>query len=100
METLDVLSLAVVGCILSALGNGLTAMVFGRGSKAGRPGWRGVVYVTLWAHPILAGMLVGLIPGMPSPAFMGDALAGSVFWYALAGVFSSTLYDAVSSFIK
>lgn len=100
MELVDFASLLVTGAVLAAIGRGMTAMVFGKGPKAGRPGWRGVFYVTLWFHPILVGALLGLIPSLPAPEFMGSGHAGRVMWYALAGVFSSTAYDAVSNILK
>jgi hypothetical protein len=100
MELVDTLSLLVVGAILAAIGQGITGMVFGKGPKAGHKGWRGVFYVTMWAHPILAGALLGLVPDLPAPEFMGEAWLGGVLWYALAGVFSSTAYDGVSTWFK
>lgn len=96
----ELASMLAVGALLAALGRGVTGMVYGSGPKAGHPGWRGVFYVTMWAHPILVGMLLGIPPWLPAPEFMGEAMLGRVLWYAVAGVFSSTAYDAISSIIK
>ncbi|MCK4718297.1 MAG: hypothetical protein KAT70_06475 [Thermoplasmata archaeon] len=100
MGLIEFASMLVVGALLAAIGKGVTRNVFGSEPKAGRKGWRGVFYVTLWAHPILAGALLGLPAWLPAPTFMGDHLLGRVLWYALAGVFSSTAYDAIASLVK
>lgn len=100
MSLIDFAALLVVGAVLSAIGKGVTRMVFGSGPKAGRKGWRGVFYVTMWLHPIAAGALLGIGPWLPAPEFMGDAMLGRVMWYALAGVFSTTAYDGVSLLLK
>ena len=100
MTLVDFAALLAVGALLSAVGKGVTTLVFGSGPKAGRKGWRGVFYVTMWAHPIVVGALLGIGPWLPAPAFMGDAFLGRMVWYALAGVFSTTAYDGVSLLIK
>lgn len=100
MELVDFMSLLAVGGLLAAIGRGVNGMVFGKGPKAGHPGWRGVFYITMWLHPIMVGGLLGFPAWLPAPEFMGDTTAGRVVWYALSGVFSSTAYDAVMSVIK
>lgn len=100
MQLLDLATLLVVGSVLAACFKGLTWMIYGRGPKAGHKGWKGVYYVTLWAQPIAVGALIGWPKWLPAPEFMGKETAGRVLWYALAGIFSSTAYDAVASVIK
>jgi hypothetical protein len=90
----------VVGALLAAIGNGVTAQVYPDGQKRGRSGWRGWFYMTMWAHPIVAGALLGVPEWLPAPEFMGSNMAGRVIWYAISGVFSSSAYDAVMSVIK
>jgi hypothetical protein len=90
-----------VGTLLAAVGRGVTGHVFGGAPKAGRRGWRGVFYVTMWAHPLLAGAVLGHgLESLPAPDFMGDGSAGRVIWYALSGVFSHSCYDLFSNMIK
>lgn len=101
MELVDLLSFAVVGALLAGIGKGINSMVYGSaGPKPGHKGWRGVWYVTLWLHPIVVGGLLGLSPWLPAPEAMGSTTAGRVLWYAAAGLFASTLYDAIRGFIK
>lgn len=101
MELVDLISFAVVGALLAGIGKGINGMVFpGNMPKAGWPGWRGLFYRTMWAHPVIIGALLGLAPWLPAPEAMGSSHAGRVLWYALSGLLSSTLYDAIQSHIK
>jgi hypothetical protein len=103
VELVDFASLLVAGTVLAGFVRGVSSWVFapyGGKPRAGLYGWRGWVYLTLWLWPILLGSALGLVPGLPAPEFMGSDLSGKVLWYALAGVLSSTLYDAIRSWIK
>lgn len=93
-------ALLSVGALLAAMTKGVTTIVFDGKPDPSARGWRGVFYVTLWAHPILIGALVGAVLRLPSPAFLGDAVAGRAIWFALSGVFSSSAYSAVNSAVK
>jgi hypothetical protein len=97
----DFLGFVAVSCLLSAIGQGINRWVFGDKPKAGRQGWRGVWYVTLWAHPILAGGLLGwCVPSLHVPPGMGEGAAGRVIWYALAGAIAPAVYSAVRGVLK
>ena len=99
MDMMMMLSFVVVATVLGMVGRGMSKMVFGTGPRAGQKGWRGVFYVTMWAHPIVAGGLIGLT-ALPAPQAMGDATIGAVLWYAVAGGFSHTVLRAVESALK
>src|SRR5262245_39288845 len=73
------------------------------GAKAGDHGWKGVFYVTLPAHPVIIGMLFGLVPFLPTvEAFdkEGYELAGRLGTYTLAGVVCKVGYDSIISTIR
>ena len=84
----------VVGALLSVIGEGIKRMVFRDPHKAAAKGWRGWYYLSMWAHPILAGSGLGAA-GLPSPEGFP-----SLLWYAGAGAFSGTCYAAVEAAIK
>lgn len=65
------------------------------GPTAGKKGWRGVFEVTMFAHPMLVGAAVGLIPGLPRPESFGTETAGGVLFYLSGGVLAVIAYDAV-----
>lgn len=93
-------ALLAVGCVIAVVGQNVNKMVFGGAPKAGRTGWRAWWYLTLWCHPILVGALCGLPPWLPAPEFMGSHTAGRMVWFSLAGIFSSSAYDAVAGVLK
>lgn len=97
----EIVSLVAVGALLAALHHGINGLVFGDEPRAGRPGWRGWWYLTLWAHPIAAGALLGLVARtLPIPAGMGAGTAGRAIWFGLAGALAPVIYDAVRSLLK
>lgn len=101
MQLADLVGLGAVGALLAFLFQGLANLVFGTGKRAGSPGWRGVYYVTMWAHPMLAGAALGYYgTSLPAPLGLGAERVGRVIWYALAGALSPMLYDAVQGMIK
>ena len=65
------------------------------GPTAGKKGWRGVFEVTMFAHPMAVGALVGLIPGLPRPESFGTETAGGVLFYLSGGVLAVLAYDIV-----
>lgn len=73
-------------------GEGVKKLV---GPTAGKRGWRGVFEVTMFAHPMLVGACVGLIPGLPRPASFGTETAGGVLFYLSGGVLAVLAYDLV-----
>lgn len=60
-----------------------------------------IYYRTLTLHPIIGGVILGLIPGMPLPVAVAQigALAGSLF-YGGAGAVSVISYDVFKTWIK
>jgi hypothetical protein len=72
-------------------------------AKAGDKGWRGVYYVTLPAHPVLVGALVGLIPWLPIPEALtkeGFEFAGRLATGLLGGILCKIGYDILVSTAK
>jgi len=72
-------------------------------AKAGDKGWRGVYYVTLPAHPVLVGGLVGLIPWLPIPEGLtkdGYEFAGRLATGLLGGILCKIGYDIIVSTAK
>lgn len=65
------------------------------GPTGGKRGWRGVFEVTMFAHPMLVGAAIGLIPGLPRPESFGTETAGGVLFYLSGGVLAVIAYDAV-----
>lgn len=84
----ETLALAVVAAVLGYVGSKLVPTI--RRLPPSR--WRTLYLATDWAHPIVAGALLGLSPTLPVPPAMGDGWAGSILWYALAGVVSLPVY--------
>lgn len=72
-------------------------------AKAGDTGWKGIYYVTLPAHPVVAGALLGLIPWLPVPDELTKA--GYEFWGRLgagilSGVVCKVAYDLIISTVR
>jgi len=85
------LSLIIAAVLLAALGQGATAQVFGEAGPAPTTGWRETWRRTMWLHPILGGVLLGLL-GLPAPAVLWDGVVGAVVWYAAAGALALPVY--------
>lgn len=103
MDLEQLASLLAVGAFLGGIGKPITQMVFPNGTKGKHTGWRWVWFATMWAHPILAGMLIGLSGYLPSPAFLDngkDFQLGGALWYGLAGMLSSTAYYRLDSMVR
>lgn len=72
-------------------------------ANAGDKGWKGVYYVTLPAHPVIIGLLIGLIPFLPVPDQLtkeGHEFAGRLGTGALAGVVCKVGYDLIVSTVR
>lgn len=72
-------------------------------AKAGDKGWRGVYYVTLPAHPVILGALIGLIPWLPIPEQLtkeGYEFAGRLGTGILSGVVCKVGYDMIISTVR
>jgi len=72
-------------------------------AKAGDKGWRGVYYVTLPAHAVILGGLIGLIPWLPVPDELtkpGYEFAGRLGTGVLSGVVCKVGYDLIISTIR
>lgn len=104
MELEHLATLLAVGAFLGGIGRQVTLLVFPNGTKGVHTGWRSFWHSTLWLHPILVGMLIGLTGWLPSPAFFDiegkDFTLGGVIWYGLAGMFSSTAFYRLDKTIK
>lgn len=79
--------------------------VSGVPARAARPmfGWRRLYHVTLPAHPVILGVLLGFIPWLPPAEGLtkvGYEMAGRVGTYALAGVVCKISYDTLVSTVK
>lgn len=61
-------------------------------------GWRRWFRATMPMHPVVAGALVGLIPGVPVGVPL-DTIAGRCFYFMLAGVFSTWAYSVVKQLL-
>lgn len=98
--TAALFSFLVVGAVLSGVQRGFSQVVFKGPPRAGLSGWRGVWYVSGWAHCLVMGAGVGA--GVRSlPVFgMGDGVGGRVFFYACAGMFGTVCYNALRSILK
>lgn len=86
------LSLIVVGVLLAAVGQGINGQVFGELGPRPTQGWRERWRRTMWAHPIIAGGMMGWLTSLPAPEGLGDGTAGRVVWYAVAGALALSLY--------
>lgn len=88
----------LVGVLLSAIGLGIKdLMVDPTKSPVHKIYWK-----TLPVHPVLAGMLIGLVPSMQMPDFMGGnsaSVVSRVIWYGTAGVFSTWSYSTVKGIL-
>ena len=72
-------------------------------AKAGDTGWKGLYYVSMPAHPILVGALIGLIPWLPIPEALtkeGHEFAGRLGTGVLSGVLCKIGYDVLVSTAK
>lgn len=90
----------IAALVIGTLGEILNRLV---NAKKGDTGWRGVYYVTLPAHPVVVGVLLGFVPWLPSVEGLskdGYDLAARVGTYALAGIVCKTGYDTLISTAK
>lgn len=72
-------------------------------AKPGDKGWRGVFYVTLPAHAVLVGALLGCIPWLPPLESLikpGYENVGRFATYLLAGIVCKLGYDSFISTTK
>jgi len=72
-------------------------------AKAGDKGWRGVYFVTLPAHPVFVGALIGLVPWLPTPDALtkpGHEFAARLGTGVLAGMVCKVGYDGIVSTAK
>lgn len=71
--------------------------------KEDKPLWRRIYYVTLPAHPVIVGGLIGLIPWLPAAGPLekeGYEFASRMGTYLLAGVLAKIGYDTMVGTIK
>jgi len=65
--------------------------------------WKRLYYVTLPAHPILVGMLLGLVPWLPAADELvkpGYEFAAHLATYTFAGILAKIGYDTIISTTK
>lgn len=91
--------------IVTALALGTLGEVAKRAVNAekGSAGWRGVYYVTLPAHPVLLGALLGFIPVLPVAlplAVEGYDGAARFATYLYAGIVCKVGYDLLVSTLR
>lgn len=91
--------------IVTALALGTLGEVAKRAvnAKKGSSGWRGVYYVTLPAHPVLLGALLGFVPVLPVAiplAVEGYDGAARFATYLYAGIVCKVAYDLLVSTLR
>jgi hypothetical protein len=86
-------SFIAVALGLAVLGEVIKRLVIPKGNPPVLPGWRGVYRVTMPLHPMLAGTLIGCIPGMPVPTYI-HTLTGSALYFMAAGMSSGWAFAA------
>jgi hypothetical protein len=96
----------IAALIIGTLGEVTKRFVLGstkeRQKAAAASGWRRIYYVTLPAHPVIAGALIGLIPWLPPAEGLekeGYELAARIGTYSLAGIVCKIGYDTMVSTI-
>lgn len=90
----------ILALVIGTLGEVSKRMV---SAKAGDKGWKGVYYVTLPAHPVIMGALLGLIPWLPIPGELmkeGYEFAGRLGAGILSGVVCKVGYDMIISTVR
>lgn len=88
-------TIIVLALVIGTLGEVTKRLVK---AKAGDKGWRGVYYVTLPAHPMIVGALIGLVPWLPIPEGLvkeGYEFAGRLGTGLLAGAVCKIGYDGI-----
>lgn len=94
----------IAALIIGTLGEVTKRLVLGANKERQKAatGWRRIYYVTLPAHPVVAGALIGLIPWLPPAESLekeGYELAARVGTYCLAGIVCKIGYDTMVSTI-
>lgn len=89
------LPLFAVGGLLAGIGKAIAESI---GDSQHR-------YAVLWRrtrtlHPIVVGMALGLIRGLPLPPAMGESDAARLIWYGLAGALSALIYEVWQGLLK
>lgn len=69
----------------------------GKGAKAGFFWW---ARKTLALHPVVAGALFGLIPGLPVSPDVPDTMAAHALYFAGAGLAATWIFDLVKGVAK
>lgn len=69
----------------------------GKGARAGFFWW---ARKTLPLHPVVAGALFGLIPGLPASPDVPETMAAHALYFAGAGLFSTWAFAVVKGVAK
>jgi hypothetical protein len=86
-----------VAAILATIGEAMKRRVITKELAArSRLGWW--LRATMPVHPIGAGVLLGLLPGMPAPPGFDGSTAGRCLYFAGAGVLSVFLFDLIARY--
>lgn len=92
-------SFIAVALGLAVLGEVIKRLVIPKGNPPVLPGWRGVYRVTMPLHPMLGGIIIGCIPGMPCPEYI-HTLTGKALYFMAAGMSSGWGFAAVKHIAK
>jgi hypothetical protein len=91
-------SFLAVALILGLTGEVIKAVVIGDDKEeAKKVAWKALFIKTLPIHPVIVGGLLGLVLVSLLPEFVGITTIASILYYALAGLFSSWVYNAIKS---
>lgn len=98
MEMSDIVTLALA-LALGTIGEVFKNLV---NAKAGDTGWRGVYYVTLRLHAIVAGLVAGLAfhGSVAIPEQFGVTLRGYALWGAYCGGLAMVGYDVFVGIVR
>lgn len=91
-------SFLAVALILGLTGEVIKAVVIGDDKDAAKKiAWKALFIKTLPIHPVIVGGLLGFVLVSLLPEFVGITTVASILYYALAGLFSSWVYNAIKS---
>jgi hypothetical protein len=100
MELLANPIVVITALVIGTIGEVVKRMIR---AQAGDRGWRGVYYVTLPAHPVILGALIGLLPWLPIPEALtkeGYEFAGRLGTGIFAGIVCKVGYDSIISTVR
>jgi hypothetical protein len=93
----------VAALIFAAFGQTAKRTVFTWEQIGDGRGWRSWLWwgrKTMPLHPVLCGVLLGLVPGIPTSPSVPTSTAASCLYYAGAGVVSTWIFDLLRGLLK